>query len=44
MEKIVKDLDVKLEIKEMNFDSLFGLLKIGKIDMIIFGMLFIFEC
>lgn len=37
-EKIAKDLDVKLEIKEMNFDSLLGSLKTGKIDMIISGM------
>ncbi|WP_270998390.1 ABC transporter permease subunit [Listeria seeligeri] len=37
-EKIAKDLDVKLDIKEMNFDSLLGSLKTGKIDMIISGM------
>ncbi|EAC4170905.1 ABC transporter permease subunit [Listeria monocytogenes] len=36
--KIAKDLNVKLEIKEMNFDSLLGSLKTGKIDMIISGM------
>ncbi|MBC1483088.1 ABC transporter permease subunit [Listeria sp. FSL L7-1485] len=36
--KIAKDLDVKLDIKEMNFDSLLGSLKTGKIDMIISGM------
>ncbi|MCB2819658.1 transporter substrate-binding domain-containing protein, partial [Listeria monocytogenes] len=36
-EKTDKDLDVKLDIKEMNFDSLLGSLKTGKIDMIISG-------
>ncbi|MBC1349615.1 ABC transporter permease subunit [Listeria welshimeri] len=36
--KIAKDLDVKLDIKEMNFDSLLGSLKTGKVDMIISGM------
>lgn len=36
--KIAKDLGVKLRIDEMQFDSLLGALKTGKIDMIISGM------
>lgn len=36
--KIADDLGVKLKITEMNFDSLLGALKTGKIDAIISGM------
>lgn len=36
--KIAKDNGLKLEIVNMNFDSLLGALKTGKIDMIISGM------
>lgn len=35
---IAKDLNVKLQIKEMSFDALLGGLKTGKVDMIISGM------
>lgn len=37
-DKIAKDLKVKPVITEMNFESLLGALKTGKIDMIISGM------
>ncbi|WP_294342848.1 transporter substrate-binding domain-containing protein [uncultured Clostridium sp.] len=36
--EIAKDMGVKLEIKEMEFDPLIGALKAGQIDMIISGM------
>ena len=36
--KIAKDNDIKLKIVNMQFDSLLGALKTGKIDMIISGM------
>lgn len=36
--EIAKDLDVKLEIKEMGFDGLIASLSTGKIDMIVSGM------
>ncbi|MEL0538578.1 ABC transporter permease subunit [Staphylococcus debuckii] len=36
--KIAKDNGLKLKIENMNFDSLLGALKTGKIDMIISGM------
>lgn len=36
--KVAKDLGVKLEIKEMDFNALIGALKTGKIDIIISGM------
>ncbi|EUJ33627.1 hypothetical protein MFLO_00195 [Listeria floridensis FSL S10-1187] len=37
-QKIADDMGVKLDIKEMGFDSLLGALKTGKIDLIISGM------
>lgn len=36
--EVAKDLGVKLEIKQMEFDPLIGALKAGQIDMIISGM------
>lgn len=44
VKKIVKDNNLKLKIVNMLFDSLLGVFKIGKIDIIIFGMILMFEC
>ncbi|KYH28726.1 MULTISPECIES: ABC transporter substrate-binding protein [Clostridium] len=37
-EEIAKDLGVKLEIRDMNFEGLLGALKSNKVDMVIAGM------